>query len=92
MVVLSQISTKTGDAGETALGNGVRVAKHSLRVSAYGTVDEANSAIGVGLAAPGVPAGVRDLLTAVQHQLFDLGGELCIPGHAAITGDDVEAL
>ena len=89
---LSKIYTRTGDDGSTGLGDGSRTGKDSLRVEAYGTVDEANSAIGVVLAAPGVPAGVRDLLTAVQHQLFDLGGELCIPGHAAITGDDVEAL
>jgi cob(I)alamin adenosyltransferase len=67
------------------------VAKDSARVSAYGTVDEANSAIGLLLAA-GLPDDVRDLLTAIQHQLFDLGGELCIPGHAAIEDADVERL
>ena len=89
---LSKIYTRTGDDGSTGLGDGSRVAKDSLRVEAYGTVDEANSAIGVVLAAPGVPAGVRDLLTAVQHQLFDLGGELCIPGHAAIQAADIDAL
>src|SRR5690606_33466264 len=63
----------------------------SPRVTAYGTVDEANSAIGVVLASP-VPQDVADLLTTVQHQLFDLGGELCIPGHAAIHDADVDAL
>ena len=89
---LSKIYTRTGDDGSTGLGDGSRTGKDSLRVTAYGTVDEANSAIGVVLAAPGVPAAIRDLLTAVQHQLFDLGGELCIPGHAAIGGEDVEAL
>lgn len=89
---LSKIYTRTGDDGSTGLGDGSRAGKDSLRVSAYGTVDEANSAIGVVLAAPGVPEGVRELLTAVQHQLFDLGGELCIPGHAAIGAEDVEAL
>ena len=89
---LSKIYTRTGDDGSTGLGDGSRTGKDSLRVEAYGTVDEANSAIGVVLAAPGVPGEVRDLLTTVQHQLFDLGGELCIPGHAAISGEDIDAL
>ena len=89
---LSKIYTRTGDDGSTGLGDGSRTGKDSLRVNAYGTVDEANSAIGVVLAAPGVPEPVRALLTAVQHQLFDLGGELCIPGHAAISGEDIDAL
>ncbi len=89
---LSKIYTRTGDDGSTGLGDGSRIAKDSLRVEAYGTVDEANSAIGVTLAANNVPSDVRDLLTTVQHQLFDLGGELCIPGHAAIFDADVEAL
>ena len=88
---LSKIYTKTGDDGTTGLGDGTRVAKDSARVAAYGTVDEANSAIGFVLAAE-LPDGVRALLTTVQHQLFDLGGELCIPGHAAIADDDIEAL
>jgi cob(I)alamin adenosyltransferase len=88
---LSKIYTKTGDDGTTGLGDGTRVAKDSARVNAYGTVDEANSTIGLLLAAQ-LPDDVRDLLTRVQHQLFDLGGELCIPGHAAISDDDVEAL
>ena len=88
---LSKIYTRTGDDGTTGLGDGQRVAKDSARVEAYGTVDEANSAIGLVLTAP-VPDGVRTLLTAVQHQLFDLGGELCIPGHAAISDADVERL
>ena len=89
---LSKIYTRTGDDGSTGLGDGTRVGKDSARVTAYGTVDEANSAIGVLLAVPRVADDIRALLTTVQHQLFDLGGELCIPGHAAITGDDVEAL
>ncbi|KAF1723956.1 MULTISPECIES: cob(I)yrinic acid a,c-diamide adenosyltransferase [Pseudoxanthomonas] len=89
---LSKIYTRTGDDGSTGLGDGTRVGKDSARVTAYGTVDEANSAIGVLLAVPSVPDDIRALLTTVQHQLFDLGGELCIPGHAAITGDDVDAL
>jgi cob(I)alamin adenosyltransferase len=88
---LSKIYTKTGDDGTTGLGDGTRVAKDSARVAAYGTVDEANSTIGLVLAAD-LPEPVRDLLTTVQHQLFDLGGELCIPGHAAIFDDDIDAL
>ena len=89
---LSRIYTRTGDDGSTGLGDGSRVGKDSARVAAYGTVDEANSALGVVLAAPGVPDDIRDLLTTVQHQLFDLGGELCIPGHAAIADVDIDAL
>ena len=89
---LSKIYTRTGDDGSTGLGDGSRVAKDSARVTAYGTVDEANSAIGLVLAATSLPEDVRSLLTAVQHQLFDLGGELCIPGHAAIAAEDVERL
>ena len=88
---LSKIYTRTGDDGSTGLGDGTRVGKDSARVTAYGTVDEANSSIGVVLATQ-VPDDIRLLLTRVQHQLFDLGGELCIPGHAAITGQDVDAL
>src|SRR3546814_932073 len=88
---LSKIYTRTGDDGSTGLGDGTRVAKDSARVGAYGTVDEANSAIGLLLAAE-VPDPIRDLLTTVQHQLFDLGGELCIPGHAAIHDADIDAL
>ena len=85
---LSRIYTRTGDDGSTGLGDGTRVAKDSARVSAYGTVDEANSAIGV-LLAVALPDAIRDQLVSIQHQLFDLGGELCIPGHAAIDADDV---
>ncbi|WP_394004089.1 cob(I)yrinic acid a,c-diamide adenosyltransferase [Luteimonas sp. WGS1318] len=88
---LSKIYTRTGDDGSTGLGDGTRIGKDALRVTAYGTVDEANSTIGLLLAAP-VPDDIRDLLTTVQHQLFDLGGELCIPGHAAIEDADVDAL
>ena len=88
---LSKIYTRTGDDGTTGLGDGSRVAKDSLRVEAYGTVDEANSCIGL-LLASDLPADVRELLTRVQHQLFDLGGELCIPGHAAIFDADIDAL
>jgi cob(I)alamin adenosyltransferase len=82
---LTKIYTRTGDDGSTGLGNGLRVAKESLRVEAFGTVDEANSAIGMVLAAATLPAAIKDCLTEVQHDLFDLGGELCIPGHRMIT-------
>lgn len=88
---LSKIYTKTGDDGTTGLGDGSRVAKDSARVTAYGTVDEANSAIGVLLACD-VPDDIRTLLTTVQHQMFDLGGELCIPGHSAIDDADIDRL
>ena len=88
---LSKIYTRTGDDGTTGLGDGTRVAKDSARVNAYGTVDEANSCIGLLLASE-LPADVRELLTRIQHQLFDLGGELCIPGHAAIHDADIDAL
>ena len=88
---LSRIYTRTGDDGTTGLGDGNRVAKDSARVNAYGTVDEANSCIGLLLASE-LPADVRELLTRIQHQLFDLGGELCIPGHAAIHDADIDAL
>lgn len=88
---LSKIYTKTGDDGTTGLGDGTRIGKDSARVTAYGTVDEANSAIGMVLASE-LSDDIRVLLTKVQHQLFDLGGELCIPGHAAIFDADIEAL
>ena len=88
---LSKIYTRTGDDGSTGLGDGSRVGKDSARVEAYGTVDEANSCIGVLLAAE-LPDDVRELLVRIQHQLFDLGGELCIPGHSAIFDADIEAL
>ena len=88
---LSKIYTRTGDDGSTGLGDGTRTAKDSARVGAYGTVDEANSTIGLLLAAE-LPEDVRELLTSIQHQMFDLGGELCIPGHAAIHDADVDLL
>ncbi|HEY1588400.1 MAG TPA: cob(I)yrinic acid a,c-diamide adenosyltransferase [Rhodanobacter sp.] len=89
---LSKIYTRTGDDGSTGLGDGSRVAKDSLRVAAYGTVDELNSTIGMVLAAGGVDAAVSDVLGQVQHALFDLGGELCIPGMAMIEDADIERL
>src|SRR5678816_1862905 len=81
---LSRIYTRTGDDGTTGLGDGSRVRKDHARVEAYGTVDEANSTIGMILAVPGLPPGVARCLTEIQHDLFDLGGELCIPGTQAI--------
>jgi cob(I)alamin adenosyltransferase len=82
---LSKIYTRTGDEGSTGLGDGSRVPKDSLRVEAYGTIDELNSTIGMVLAVPELPEAVRTCLTDVQHDLFDLGGELCIPGNRLVT-------
>jgi cob(I)alamin adenosyltransferase len=89
---LSKIYTRTGDDGSTGLGDGSRVAKDSARVNAYGTVDELNSTIGMVLACEGIDADVRETLTQVQHELFDLGGELCIPGMAMIEDADIDRL
>jgi cob(I)alamin adenosyltransferase len=89
---LSKIYTRTGDDGTTGLGDGQRVAKDSARVEAYGAVDELNSTIGVLLAAPELPKVVFDCLTEIQHELFDLGGELCIPGSVAIKAEQVARL
>lgn len=80
MVVLSKIYTKTGDAGETSLGNGARVAKHSLRVSAYGTVDETNATIG--LARQHATGELAAGLQRISNDLFDLGADLCRPDMA----------
>lgn len=88
---LSKIYTRTGDDGSTGLGDGSRVGKDSLRVTAYGTVDELNSAIGVVLACD-VPDAVRDSLIRIQHELFNLGGELCIPGMALVHDGDIDQL
>lgn len=77
MVVLNKIYTKTGDAGETALGNGARVAKHAMRVTAYGTTDELNSV--VGLARLHASGDMDHLLSLIQNDLFDLGADLCRP-------------
>lgn len=89
---LSKIYTRTGDDGSTGLGDGSRVGKDNLRVVAYGTVDEANSCLGVVLAQADVPDEVMNCLTRVQHQLFDLGGELCIPGMVLVQDGDIDAL
>jgi cob(I)alamin adenosyltransferase len=88
---LSKISTRTGDGGETGLGNGARVPKDSARIAALGDIDELNSTIGV-LLAEEVPAEVRAVFEQVQHDLFDLGGELSIPGHAMLGEPQVAAL
>jgi cob(I)alamin adenosyltransferase len=89
---LSKIYTRTGDDGTTGLGDGTRVPKDGERVEAYGTVDELNSAIGVLLAVPGLPANVMTCLVEIQHELFDMGGELCIPGHQVITAGHISRL
>jgi cob(I)alamin adenosyltransferase len=81
---LSKIATRTGDDGTTGLGDGSRVRKDDARIAAIGDVDELNSNIGV-LLCEALPDDVRSALTAIQHDLFDLGGELCIPGHSMIT-------
>jgi len=88
---LSKIVTRTGDAGTTGLGDGSRVSKDSARIVAIGAVDELNSCVGVVLVET-LPGDVRELLTDVQHDLFDLGGELSIPGHAAMTEAHVARL
>ena len=88
---LTQIATRTGDSGTTGLGNNQRVSKNSLRVHAMGDVDELNSHIGV-LLCEDVPADVRALLVEIQHQLFNLGGELSIPGFELLKPEAVLAL
>jgi cob(I)alamin adenosyltransferase len=88
---LTQIATRTGDDGSTGLGDGTRVSKDDLRVAAMGDVDELNSALGVLLAEP-LPADLRDLLVVIQHELFNLGGELSIPGYALLKSDAVQRL
>jgi cob(I)alamin adenosyltransferase len=89
---LSKIYTRTGDDGTTGLGDGTRVPKDADRVEAYGTVDELNSSIGVLLAVAGLPEKVTGCLIDIQHELFDMGGELCIPGHHVITAGHVSRL
>jgi cob(I)alamin adenosyltransferase len=89
---LSKIYTRTGDDGTTGLGDGNRVAKTHARIEAYGTVDEANSAIGIVLATPSLPQNIHELLTKIQHELFDLGSELAVPGYRAISAAHIAAL
>jgi len=88
---LTQIATRTGDDGTTGLGDGTRTRKDALRVQAMGDVDELNSTLGVLLCEP-LPADVRDLLVQVQHELFNLGGELSIPGFELLKPEAVAAL
>lgn len=88
---LSKIVTRTGDGGQTGLGDGSRTTKDSLRITAIGEVDELNSTLGV-LLAEDLPAPVRELLISVQHDLFDLGGELCLPGMEVMKDAQVQRL
>lgn len=88
---LSKIVTRTGDAGTTGLGDGTRVAKDSPRIEAIGAVDELNSVLGM-LLTEELPPAIAQCVTAVQHDLFDLGGELSIPGFAVISHDHIVRL
>ena len=85
---LTQIATRTGDDGTTGLGDGTRVPKDHRRIADMGEVDELNSSLGVLLAEP-LPQDVRDLLIVIQHELFNLGGELSIPGYELLSQDAV---
>jgi cob(I)alamin adenosyltransferase len=85
---LTQIATRTGDDGSTGLGDGTRVPKDHLRIQAMGDVDELNSGLGVLLAEP-LPDDVRELLVVIQHELFNLGGELSIPGYELLKAEAV---
>ncbi len=89
---LSKIATRTGDKGETGLGDGRRVPKSAARIHALGDIDELNSCIGVLLAERGLPGALREALLEVQHDLFDLGGEVSIPGHRMLTDAQVARL
>lgn len=88
---LSKIVTRTGDGGTTGLGDGSRTTKDSLRIHAIGEVDELNSSLGV-LLCEDLPPAVRSALLDIQHDLFDLGGELCLPGMAVMQDKQVERL
>lgn len=88
---LSKITTRTGDAGDTGLGDGARVPKDAPRIQALGDIDELNSCLGL-LLADKLPAAFGKALLQVQHDLFDLGGEVCIPGHSMITEQHVMRL
>jgi len=89
---LSKIYTRTGDDGTTGLANGERVDKADPRVGAFGDVDETNSALGLLLAEPGLPRSVATTLTRIQHELFEIGAELSLPGYRQITGEHVARL
>jgi cob(I)alamin adenosyltransferase len=88
---LSKISTRTGDDGTTGLGDGTRTRKDTLRIQAMGDIDELNSMIGL-LLTENLPADVRADLLDIQHDLFDLGGELCIPGYSMLSDKQVARL
>lgn len=88
---LSKIYTRTGDNGTTGLGDGTRVDKDSLRVEAMGDVDELNAVIGIMLTEP-IPQPMREAFTLIQHDLFNLGGEICIPGYVMIKAERVAEL
>lgn len=88
---LSKIYTRTGDAGETGLGDGSRVPKDSLRIECNGEVDELNCLVGLVLV-HALPEFIGESLTEIQHKLFDLGGELSMPGYKALSPGDVERL
>ncbi|HJR69966.1 MAG TPA: cob(I)yrinic acid a,c-diamide adenosyltransferase [Gammaproteobacteria bacterium] len=89
---LSKIYTRTGDDGTTGLANGERVDKCDDRVEAFGTVDETNSALGLLLAEPDLPIAIRASLTRIQHELFELGAELSLPGYRQISAEHVTRL
>ncbi|MCC6472114.1 MAG: cob(I)yrinic acid a,c-diamide adenosyltransferase [Burkholderiales bacterium] len=88
---LTRITTRTGDAGDTGLGDGSRVPKDSARIAALGDIDELNANLGV-LLVEAIPPRVRDALLAIQHDLFDLGGEVSIPGHRLLDPAAVERI
>lgn len=89
---LSKIYTRTGDDGSTGLGDGTRIRKDAARVEAYGTVDEANAQVGVLRASLAADHGAQVMLEHIQHDLFDVGGELCIPGYILVTPGYVDRL
>ena len=89
---LSKIYTRTGDDGTTGLGDGTRVPKHSTRIATLGAIDELNSQLGVLLAESDLPATMHAMLTRIQHELFELGGELSIPNYTRITPEMVTRL
>lgn len=89
---LSKIYTKTGDQGITGMGDGSRLPKNNIRIEAMGTIDELNSHIGLLLTIGDMPLLIRDTLTQVQHRLFDLGAELCLPDFVKLQASDTEQL
>lgn len=89
---LSKIYTRTGDDGTTSLGDGRRIAKDHLRVESYGILDELNSTLGMVLSHSDVPENLREIFIQIQHELFDLGSELCLPGYHGIHAHHIEWL